>query len=123
MPSAPILSEEDVLARKCWKGCRMRVIKDPRFLLWSVFALAWIGSVITEQALFGDSVGCELSSGTSIFGEAGWSWFPLGRTCTWLIDGVTVVDHPSLTELLIPATLLAWLVTLLRVPGASTTPA
>jgi hypothetical protein len=96
----------------------MRALRDPRvrFLPWSVLALAWIGSVVAEQVLLGDTVGCELSPGGSVFGEAGWSWFPLGRTCTWLIDGVPVVDRPALTELLIPATLVTWLATLLRAP-------
>lgn len=87
-----------------------------RFLPWSVLALAWIGSVVAEQVLLGDSIGCELSPGRSIFGEAGWSWFPLGRTCTWLVGDIAIVDRPSLTELLIPATLIVWLVTLMRAP-------
>jgi hypothetical protein len=99
----------------------MRAARDP--LPWSVLALAWVGSVVAEQLLFGNTVGCELSPGGSVFGDAGWSWFPLGRTCTWSIDGATVVHGPSLTELLIPATLAVWLVTLLRVPRAPRVPA
>ena len=94
-----------------------------RFLPWSLLALAWIGSVAAEQLLFGSDVGCELAPGSSVFGDAGWSWIPLGRTCTWVVDGATVVHGPSLTELLIPATLLVWLLTLLRVPRALRMPA
>jgi len=98
----------------------MRAARDPRlrFLPWSLLALAWIGSVVAEQLLFGSDVGCELSPGSSVFGDAGWSWIPLGRTCTWSVDGATVIHGPSLTELLIPATLAVWLVTLLRVRRA-----
>lgn len=114
-----VITGEDASTRRRCEGSGMRAVRDPRlrFLPWSVLVVAWIGSIVVEQVLFGDSIGCELSPGTSVFGDAGWSWFPLGRTCTWLIDGVTVIDHPSLIELLIPATLLVWLVALLRAPG------
>lgn len=103
----------------------MRIVRDPRlrFLPRAALALAWIGSVAVEQLLFGGPVGCELSPGSSVFGEAGWSWFPLGRTCTWSVGGVEVVDSPSLTELLIPATLATWLVTLLPAPATHRVPA
>lgn len=110
----PIITGEDVpTPRRCEAG-GMRAARDPRlrFLPWCVLALAWVGSVLAEQVLFGDTTGCELSPGSSVLGDAGWSWFPLGRTCTWLVDGLTVTDRPSLTELLIPLTLAVWLVTL-----------
>jgi hypothetical protein len=116
----PVITGADASTKRRWKGGEMRAVRDSRFRFvpWSVLALAWIGSVIVEQVLFGNSVGCELSPGGSVFGEAGWSGFPLGRTCTWLVDGATVVDRPALIELLIPVTLMVWLVTLLRAPSA-----
>ena len=74
--------------------------------LWAVLALGWVAALAGVRVLSGmhpDS-SCELFPGESGLGTPGWSWVPLGRTCTYELDPSIVFTTgpgglPSLTGL------------------------
>ncbi len=62
---------------------------------------------------------CELAPGTSVYGDADWSWFPPGVECTYDEDSLGRVarhiDSPSLDRLAIALVLMLWPLTLAAV--------
>ena len=49
---------------------------------------------------------CELVPGSSLFGEASYS--VLGRTCTYELQGLTYVQSPPFTRLVLGVLLIVW---------------
>lgn len=78
-------------------------------MLWFAAMFVWIAGLVAERLLYSGSLSCELGEASSIYGEPGWSWVPLGHTCTWEdVGGVTVVDEPSMMALVPMLVLLLW---------------
>jgi hypothetical protein len=50
--------------------------------LWSMVVVGFVAWLGVEAALMGPAA-CELTPGTSIYGEPAWSWWQLGQVCTW----------------------------------------
>ena len=76
--------------------------------------IIWLLALLAERLLYRDSVSCELPGAESVYGEPGWSWFPLGHTCTWgAADGVQVVDSPSMMTMFPMVMLGLWGLSLL----------
>jgi hypothetical protein len=50
--------------------------------LWSIVVMGFVAWLGVEAALMGPAA-CELTPGTSIYGESAWSWWQLGQVCTW----------------------------------------
>jgi hypothetical protein len=56
------------------------------FVMWLGFlGLAMLA--VGLEALTGSDLGCEAKAGDSNYGQAGWSWLPLGSECTWTQQG------------------------------------
>lgn len=72
---------------------------------WVVWALVvgWVltglvGTLGVAALLYGDDLWCEHATGDSDFGEASWSWWPVGLECTWSeAEGNLVTDHQEPT--------------------------
>ncbi|MDO4241104.1 MAG: hypothetical protein Q4C71_01035 [Microbacteriaceae bacterium] len=88
-------------------------------LFW-VSVVLWILAVAGEFLYYKVIVGslaCKTSV-DSVFGEAGWSWLPLGHTCTWsLPGGGTATSYPTMTVMLVPLILALWGLSLLVARG------
>lgn len=85
--------------------------KDSKsFILWAVACALWVltvaGEALWKVVIWGH---CETSL-DSIFGTAGWSWLPLGPTCTWNAGEppFTATSTPSWTTVLPPVFLVLW---------------
>lgn len=80
------------------------------WMLWLAATLLWMAALVAERLVYSGPISCELAEGGSVFGEPGWSWLPLGHTCTWRNVGgaETVVDQPSMMTLVPPVILLLW---------------
>ena len=78
--------------------------------MWLAATLLWIAALIVERLVYSGPTSCELGEGGSAFGEPGWSWAPLGHTCTWRnVNGpMAVVDQPPMMTLAPPVILLLW---------------
>lgn len=77
--------------------------------LWGASFVLWLLLLLAERLLYSDSVSCALPGEDSVYGTPGWSWIPLGHTCTWSdLGGVTVVDSPTMMTLLPPIILAVW---------------
>mgnify|MGYP003117068471 CR=1 FL=1 len=50
--------------------------------LWALTTVGWLGLMAADRALMSDT-SCVLVEYGSDYGEATWSWFPPGVTCTW----------------------------------------
>jgi hypothetical protein len=50
--------------------------------LWSIVVVGFVAWLGVEAALMGPAA-CELTPGTSSYGESAWSWWQLGQVCTW----------------------------------------
>lgn len=89
--------------------------------LWIVATALYLLGLLAEQLLYSSPTSCELSSGDSIYGEPGWSWIPVGHTCTWedVGDGLTFVDGPSMMTLAPVLVLALWGIGLL-ISGSAT---
>lgn len=86
----------------------------PGIVLWVTATIIWLLALLAERLLYKDSVSCELPGAESVYGEPGWSWFPLGHTCTWeAADGLHLVDSPSLMTMLPLVMLGLWGLSLL----------
>lgn len=69
---------------------------------------------MAERLVYSGSLSCELGDGSSIYGEPGWSWVPLGHTCTLEnVGGVTVVDEPFMMTLVPLLVLFLWGISLM----------
>ena len=84
-------------------------------VLWGLAASLYLLGLLAERLLYSSSVSCELSEDSSIFGEPGWSWVPLGHTCTWdnVREGITFTDYPTMMSLAPVMVLLLWGVSLI----------
>lgn len=88
--------------------------RDVGWVLWFAALLVWIAGLVAERLLHFGSLSCELGDGSSIYGEPGWSWVPLGHTCTWEnVGGVIVVDEPSMMTLVPLLVLFLWGISLM----------
>lgn len=67
-------------------------------LICALLVLGWLGSA----AWWGDTA-CEISRGSSLYGQASVSWLPPGRTCTYtdVLPGETHVDSPDWSRLVV----------------------
>ena len=79
-------------------------------LLFCIAASVWVALSIAERLYYSTPVACELSGSDSIYGAPGWSWIPLGHTCTWDSrgEGLSFTDGPPLTTLVPPVILALW---------------
>lgn len=77
--------------------------------LWLASFILWIALLLTERLLYSDTFSCELPGLSSFYGTPGWSWIPLGHTCTWdNLGGFTVVDAPTMMTMFPPMLLTVW---------------
>ncbi|WP_147406057.1 hypothetical protein [Kocuria tytonis] len=84
------------------------------WILWLLATLLWAAGLVIERLVYSGPLSCELGQGSSIYGEPGWSWVPLGHTCTWEnVGGVTVVDEPSMMTLVPALVLFLWGISLM----------
>ena len=81
------------------------------FVGWALCTL-YVVACWTSPSIVGDA-GCELGSGSSVFGEASRSWLPPGTTCTYDLSNyglsADVVIGPSPLRLLVLAVALVGL--------------
>ena len=81
------------------------------WLLWS-FALGAWSILIAVESVFTTTSACELAPGSSIYGEASWTWMPPGRVCEWTLSiggsSVSVVSEPPVARLGILVVLIVW---------------
>jgi hypothetical protein len=92
-------------------------LKVISWALWALLTLAYAGWMILG-AVEG-SLGCEDPVGSSNYGQAGWRWWPPGKTCTYESAELTEVnppvhvsahvDRPGVANVVIPAVLIIWL--------------
>lgn len=81
------------------------------YLLWAAAGLALAGLLALEayEVVAMGSLSCELSPGSSVYGEASWTWAAPGRTCTYALPGgLSHVDDPPPARLMVLALLIAW---------------
>lgn len=72
------------------------------YLVW-VSSVLYVVACLLAPAATG-STGCELTPGSSVFGEASRSWLPPGTTCTWELNGYgRYVTTPSPVRLVVVA--------------------
>jgi hypothetical protein len=95
--------------------------------IWALALTAWVGLLAAERVLVSPS-DCPLVEGSSDYGEASWSWYPPGVTCTWDLRprGVDLVitREPPTARVGIALVLLLWGATLVAVtlrPGGAGT--
>jgi hypothetical protein len=98
--------------------CRMTPTTARRaaFAIWAISLTAWLAYLALE-AYFAPLTICEFATGSSLYGEAGWSLLPPGSTCTFDAGllGTDVgphVDGPSLDRLGIALVFVLWPLTL-----------
>lgn len=78
------------------------------YVLWAASLLYVLGCLAAPSVL--GSLGCELTPGSSVYGEASRSWLPPGTTCTYELRGYgPYVTHPSPARLLVVAMALVGL--------------
>lgn len=83
------------------------------FILWCSVTALWLVGALVDRLLHSGPLSCELSEGSSVYGEPGWSWFPLGHTCMWAdVGGRSFTDHPPLMTLAPPLILALWALSL-----------
>lgn len=87
---------------------RMRTSYPGRWLVIlgfaaTVLSVLYVVACLAAPSLSGD-VSCELTPGSSVFGEATRSWLPPGRTCTYdLTEYGRYVSSPSPLRLVVVA--------------------
>jgi hypothetical protein len=83
---------------------------------WVVSVLFVIACLVAPS--FVGAAGCELGSGSSVFGEPSRSWLPPGTTCTYDLSGYglpsAVIIEPSPLRLVVVVAALIGLPALLR---------
>lgn len=79
-------------------------------ILFGLAVAIWIGGLFIDWISHREKIDCELSEGSSIFGEPGWSWFPMGHTCTWekIPELPMITTGPSFMALIPPIILAVW---------------
>jgi hypothetical protein len=81
------------------------------WLIAAVGFLAWLGF---EAATLGPAA-CELAPGSSLYGDASWSWFQLGQVCTWELLPEIAMElerGPGLNRWIFVVLLTAWFASL-----------
>jgi drug/metabolite transporter (DMT)-like permease len=93
------------------------------FVLWALCSASYAGYLTLERGLMHDT-SCPFTEASSNYGEATWSWFPPGLTCTW--RGVSYngseyvfVQSPPPSRAVLGVVLLAWAGTLAAVAWTS----
>jgi hypothetical protein len=78
--------------------------------LFGAATITWLAGLFIDWISHQDKIDCELSEGSSIFGEPGWSWFPMGHTCTWekTPELPMITTGPSFLALIPPIILIAF---------------
>ena len=77
---------------------------------WLLVAVSFIAWLSLDAAIQGPAA-CELARGTSIYGEATWSWRQLGQVCTWELFDATGVEFqrgPGFSRWLFTFALVVW---------------
>ncbi len=84
-----------------------RTLSAPLLL---VSAVLWMLSIFADWFTHRDALSCELSPGSSVYGEPGWSWLPVGHTCTWPASAglPAITEGPSWLTMVPAALLLLW---------------
>jgi hypothetical protein len=92
------------------------------YMLWAASVL-YVVACLAAPSVVGHT-GCELTPGSSVYGEASRTWLPPGTTCTWELSGYgRYVTSPSPVRLvvvgmaLVGLPLLRYLAGLLRRPA------
>jgi hypothetical protein len=103
-----------------------RVAVVAGFVVCALCITGWAGYLTLERGLMSDT-SCPISSDSSNYGEATWSWVGPGVTCTW--RGVSyngteyiLVQKPPLSRAVLSVVLLAWTATLGAVAWTSRRP-
>ncbi len=92
------------------------------YLLWAASVL-YVVACLAAPSVVGD-IGCELTPGSSFYGEASRSWLPPGTTCTWELESYgRYVTSPSPVRLVVVVMALAGLPLVRYVSGLLRRPA
>lgn len=79
--------------------------------LWLIVLVSFVAGLGLEAALMGP-VACELAPGTSVYGEAAWSWPQLGQVCSWELPfpdvGLEYQRGPGFSRWLLVLVLAMW---------------
>jgi hypothetical protein len=91
------------------------------WLVWGALAAALVGTLVVEAMLLGPT-SCELAAGSSIYGEASWSWLPPGVACRWELElggdvPVVVTSGPSWARMGMALVLAGWAAALRHRPA------
>lgn len=90
------------------------------WLAWGVAMAALVGFLVVEAMLLGPT-SCELAAGSSIYGDASWSWLPPGVACRWELEvgGVPTVltSGPSWARVGMVLLLAGWAAALRQRPA------
>lgn len=77
--------------------------------MWLCTLVVWL-LLTAAQWAFSSDTDCELSPGSSVYGEAGRSWLPPGQTCTYDLGqpGLEPFEiDPGVASSVLPAALIA----------------
>lgn len=104
-------------------GVKAKYNKSTGISLWLLSAGLWVAGLVVERVAYSDNISCQLPGAESTYGRPGWSWLPLGHTCTWENVGgsTTVVDNPSFMTLAPPVILALWLVSIVALRSKNST--
>ena len=91
------------------------------WLVWGVVVAALVGVLVVEASLLGPT-SCELAAGSSIYGDASWSWLPPGVACRWELDlgagtPIVVAAGPSWARIGMVVLLAGWAAALRHRPA------
>lgn len=82
--------------------------------MWLVAVLGFLVWLGFEAATLGPA-SCELVPGSSLYGDASWSWLQLGQVCTWEHPPESAEEWqrgPGLSRWMFVALLTAWFASL-----------
>lgn len=81
------------------------------FVVWVVALVGWVCLLGLERATMGPT-SCELATGSSIYGDASWSWLPPGVRCEWgtEVEGepVRIAEDPPVARVGTAIVFLLW---------------
>jgi hypothetical protein len=79
--------------------------------LWSMVVVGFVAWLGVEVALMGPAA-CELTPGTSAYGESAWSRWQLGQVCTWELPdaagGLEYERGPGFSRWLLVVVFVMW---------------
>ena len=82
------------------------------WLVWSAAVAVPVGVLVVEALLLGPTA-CELAAGSSVYGDATWSWLPPGVACRWELEvggdtSTVVTSGPSWARVGMLLLLVGW---------------